>query len=251
MNKYIIEELQKYVTKLETSFHDMVDIEFTVENKTLYLLSTRVGKRTALANLKIVISMFCEGKMDIEDVINKLNYQQIESILDTEILVNAVDLKRLGSGCAASGGVGSATVCFSKYEATTLISAKEEFIYCRIEVSPEDFEIMCSQYCQGILTSRGGITSHAAVACRDIHLPCVSGFGDYQEMLNLLQVHGNKITIDGNNGEIYAGIGIIKKNNNDLPEINILYKLLQLIIKYNITIHKTAPLVWRLWDVIV
>lgn len=251
MNEYIIEELQKYVTELETNFHDMVEIEFTVENKKLYLLSSRVGKRNDLANLKIVISMFCEGKMDIEDVINKLRYQQLESILHTGLLVNASELKRLGSGLAASGGVGSATVCFSKDEAINQIAAREKFIYCRFEVSPEDIEVMCSKYCQGVMTSRGGMTSHAAVICRGMRLPCVVGFGDYNEMLSLLLAYGKNATIDGNNGEIYAGIGIISENNSDLPEINILYKLLQLIIKNNITIPKTAPLVWRLWDVIV
>ena len=88
-NKSIFTELEHYGEILEKHFHDMMDVEFTVENGKLYILSARIGKRSKLANLKIVMSMFCEGKMSVEDVIKKIPYQQIEDLLDEEKLVNA------------------------------------------------------------------------------------------------------------------------------------------------------------------
>ena len=84
MNKSIFTELEHYGEILEKHFHDMMDVEFTVENGKLYILSARIGKRSKLANLKIVMSMFCEGKMSVEDVIKKIPYQQIEDLLDEE-----------------------------------------------------------------------------------------------------------------------------------------------------------------------
>ena len=87
MNKSIFTELEHYGEILEKHFHDMMDVEFTVENGKLYILSARIGKRSKLANLKIVMSMFCEGKMSVEDVIKKIPYQQIEDLLDEEKLV--------------------------------------------------------------------------------------------------------------------------------------------------------------------
>lgn len=225
MDKHILEELQKYSSILEVSLHDMADIDFTIEDGKLYILSASVGKRTALANLRIVISMFCEGKMTIDDVIKKLPYQQLEDLLVQDVLVNAHDLKRLGSGLPASSGVGAATACFSYNEAKSLIKKKDRFIYCQIEVSPEDIEIMTSIYCKGVMTSRGGMTSHAAVTCRGIGLPCVSGFGNYEETKNILSHYNNEVTIDGNNGELYIGIGKTKNVYVDLPEIKILFKM--------------------------
>ena len=117
MNKSIFTELEHYGEILEKHFHDMMDVEFTVENGKLYILSARIGKRSKLANLKIVMSMFCEGKMSVEDVIKKIPYQQIEDLLDEEKLVNADELEFLGKGLPVSGGVGTATICFSIDEA--------------------------------------------------------------------------------------------------------------------------------------
>ena len=129
MEEYVIKELEHYGQMLENHFHDMVDIEFTVENGKMYILSARVGKRAALANLRIVISMFCEGKMSVSDVFQKLPYQQVVSFLDTEVISNENELKQIGQGLPASGGVASATICYTALEAENYIKQKEEFVF--------------------------------------------------------------------------------------------------------------------------
>lgn len=251
MDKRIFEELIYYTQILEEHFHDMMDVDFTVENGKMYILSARIGRRSKLANLKIVMSMFCEGKMTVEDVIKKISYQQIEDLLDEEKLVNAGELELLGKGLPVSGGVGAAAICFSVDEAEHLIRKKEQFIFCQIELSPEMVGVVCSKYCKGVITARGGMTSHAAVVCRGINKPCVAGFGDFSKMEDVIHAWGNKVTVDGNNGNVYAGFGNIEKNNCNVEEIKLLYELLKVIIKNNIITTETVPLIWRLWDVIV
>lgn len=179
MEKHIIEELKQCGEMLESHFHDMMDIEFTVENEKLYILSARIGKRTDLANIKIVLNMFCEGKIDIHDVFKKIPYQQVGRFLDTERLKDESNLLLIGEGLPACIGVASAKVCCSEIEAKEFIKNQEEFILCQIELSPDLVEVIKSEYCKGVITARGGMTSHAAVICRRIHKPCVSGFGDF------------------------------------------------------------------------
>lgn len=251
MEEHIIKELEYYGQMIENHFHDMADIEFTVENGKLYILSARVGKRTALANLRIVISMFCEGKMSVSDVFQKLPYQQVVSFLDAEVIANEHELKRIAKGLPVSGGVASASVCYTALEAENFIEQKEEFIFSQIELSPEVIHIVNSKYCRGIITARGGMTSHAAVVCRGIHKPCIAGIGDFNEIRDLANLYNNEITINANNGSLYAGIGVIKKNNTNLIELKILHELLLTVIKYNIITPEICPLIWRLWDVMV
>jgi len=229
----------------------MLDLGYVVENGTFYLLTAQTGKRTSLANLRIVMSMFCEGKMNINDVILNLDYKQIEDIINTDVLTNTDELDKLTGGLAASKGVGVGLVCFSYDEATRLIDEEKEFIYCRLEVFPEDIEIIGSSYCQGVMTARGGMTSHAAVVCRGLGLACVSDFGDYEKIKVVLESNKNYVTIDGNNGVIYGGTGKLKKRRVDMTEINLLYQLLKICIKCNAVISTTSLLVWRLWDVVV
>lgn len=251
MNKQIIDKLECYAQILEEHFHDMMDVDFAIENGKMYILSACIGKRLKSANLKIVMSMFCEGKMSVEDVIKKIPYQQIEEVLDEEKLVNADELELLGTGVPASRGARAAKICFSINEAEHLINEKEQFIFCQIELSPETMGIVCSKYCQGVITARGGMTSHASVACRGMNKPCVAGFGDFNKMKNAICALGSSVTIDGSNGNIYAGLGRFEKVNCNVVEIKLLYELLLVIIKYNIINNETIPLIWRLWDVIV
>ena len=251
MKKIILTELEHYGEILEEHFHDMVDIEFTVENDKLYILSACFGNRLALANLKIVMSMFCEGKMSVQDVITKIPYQQVESLMDEEKLVNTNKLELLGTGMAASAGVGVGEICFFSDEAGKLIENNEQFIFCQEEISLEMVEIVKSKYCKGVITARGGITSHAAVICRELKKPCVIGISNFNKIIDIIPTFGNRITIDGNNGSVYAGAGEIEKNNFDLEEVKLLYKLLMVVIKNNIITDDIIPLIWRLWDVIV
>jgi len=136
-------------------------------------------------------------------------------------------------------------------EALNLIRKKEKFIYCKYECNPEDIDIMVSLYCQGVITLRGGMTSHAAVVCRGMKLVCVIGTSvDYEEFKKNALLNNNEVTIDGDNGIIYGGTGKVQKSDS-LPEIKVLYELLKMVIKCNIVNIKTAPNVWRLWDIIV
>lgn len=251
MNRFIAEELSKYSSVLERHFRDMVDIEFTIENGEFYLLMARKGKRTALANLKIAMSMFCEGIMSADDVLLSLNPRQIEDLLNTEIITNANELDKLTCGLPASNGAGAGFVCFSHDEALGLIDEEQNYIYCRFEVFAEDMDIICSPYCQGVMTARGGITSHAAVACRGIGVTCISGFGDYEKLQHALKLHDNFATIDGNDGSIYGGIGNIEKSQVAMIEVTLLFQLLKIIIKCNAVSPATAPILWRLWDIVV
>lgn len=251
MEEYVSKELEHYGQMLEEHFHDMVDIEFIVENDKLYILSARVGKRTALANLRIVISMFCEGKMSVSDVFQKLPYQQVVSFLDAEVISNEHELKQIGQGLPVSAGVASATVCYTALEAENFIDKKIDFVFCQLELPPEVIHIVDSKYCKGIITARGGMTSHAAVICRGIHKPCVAGVENFYEIKDLASFCNNEITINANDGLIYAGIGIIEKNNVNLIETEILHKLLLTVIKYNIITPEICPLIWRFWDVMV
>lgn len=251
MVDHITKELEYYSRILESHFHDMMDIEFTVENNKLYILSSRVGKRSDFANLIIVMNLFCECKISVHDVFRKLSYQQIVTFLDTEYLINAHELKFLMQGSVANSGVASATICYSVSEAKNFLKRQEEFILCQEEIFSDVTEIVSSKYCKGVITARGGMTSHAAVLCRRIHKPCVCGVGDFRQVKNIVEHCDSSITLDGNNGKVFAGIGKIRKSNKSILEIKMLYELLFLVIKYNIITSETSPLIWRLWDVIV
>lgn len=250
MKKHIIEELKCCGEILESYFRDMADIEFTIENDKLYVLSARVGKRTDLANIKIVFNMFCEGKIDIHDVFKKIPHRQVERFLDTVVLKDVSKLALIGEGVPACGGVASAKVCYSFSEAKKFVSNQEEFILCRIEVSPDLMDIIECKYCKGVITARGGMTSHAAVACRKIHKPCVSGFGDFYKLSKMVEAYDNKLAIDGNKGKIYAGLCETEKSNSNVKEIEMLRKLLSVAIKYNIITEETPAFIWRLWNTI-
>ncbi len=251
MKKFLIDELKKCSEALELYYKDMVDIDFVVENKKLYILSVRQGKRTLMANLKIVMGMFCEGKLDAEDVINRLPYQQLETILNSKVIVNAGELCMLTQGVSASKGVCAAIGCFTHQEAETLIDNEESFIYCCLELSPEDISIITSPYCKGVVSARGGMTSHAAVACRGLQLPCVAGINDFDGLEKAIKYGNNELTIDGSDGKVYAGLATIENKNVDLIEIIMLRKLLQTITKYNVITSEKSFLVWRLWNVLI
>ena len=251
INQFIVDELQKCAAVLESHFHDMVDMEFTVENGVFYLLGARVGRRTAIAALKIAMSMFCEGKMSADDVILSLPHEQIETLLNTYVLVNADELNELSVGLPANKGVGVGRVCSSYNEALLLIEEHQNFIYLVFDCSPEDVYITGSYSCQGVIAARGGMTSHAAIQCRGMDKPCVVGFGDYAGVKCALESYENIATIDGNTGIIYGGVGNIEKLTTAETEFNLLYKLLKIMIKCNAVSLRTAPLVWRLWNLIV
>ncbi len=196
--------------KLELHYRDMQDIEFTVERGKLWMLQTRSGKRTARAALKIAADMVEERLISQEEAVARIEPAALDQLLHPALDPDAERMV-LGHGLPASPGAVSGAVVFSADEAEKRASAGEDIILVRIETSPEDIHGMHAA--RGILTSRGGMTSHAAVVARGMGRPCVAGAGEIQIDYAAGQFYagdrvvkaGDMITLDGTTGEIMAG----------------------------------------------
>jgi pyruvate,orthophosphate dikinase len=203
-------ELVEVRAKLEAHYADMQDIEFTVQQNKLYMLQTRNGKRTAAASLKIAVDMAREGLIDQTEAVKRVNPAALDQLLHPTLDPKA-SRKLLGKGLPASPGAACGTVVFSADEAEARAAKGEAVILVRIETSPEDIHGMHAA--RGILTTRGGMTSHAAVVARGMGRPCVAGAGgvtvDYaaQALMSGGKVvqAGDTITLDGATGEIFIG----------------------------------------------
>ncbi len=207
----VYKELTDVFDKLEAHYRDMQDIEFTIQNNKLWMLQTRNGKRTAAAALKIAVDMVAEKRIDKNEAIKRIDPLSLDQLLHPTLDPNAKKTV-LATGLPASPGAASGKVVFTAEDAETMaLTHKEKVILVRIETSPEDIHGMHAA--QGILTARGGMTSHAAVVARGMGKPCVSGAGeiriDYmkkqmQVMGHTLKV-GDIITINGSTGEVMLG----------------------------------------------
>ena len=195
---------------LEKHYRDMQDIEFTVQQNKLWMLQTRTGKRTAKAALKIACDMVDEGLISKEEAVFRIEPESLDQLLHPTLDPDAArDL--LTRGLPASPGAASGTIVFSADEAEAKAANGEAVVLVRIETSPEDIHGMHAA--QGILTSRGGMTSHAAVVARGMGRPCVSGAGDLRidyetQTLTVMGreiAAGDTLTIDGTSGEVMAG----------------------------------------------
>ena len=195
---------------LEKHYRDMQDIEFTVQQNKLWMLQTRTGKRTAKAALKIACDMVDEGLISEEEAVFRIEPESLDQLLHPTLDPDAArDL--LTRGLPASPGAASGTIVFSADEAEAKAANGEAVVLVRIETSPEDIHGMHAA--QGILTSRGGMTSHAAVVARGMGRPCVSGAGDLRidyetQTLTVMGreiAAGDTLTIDGTSGEVMAG----------------------------------------------
>ncbi len=203
-------ELMKIYKKLENHYRDMLDLEFTIQEGKLYMLQTRVGKRTAKAALKIAIDMVKEGLIDKETAIMRVDPEQLDQLLHPMIDPKA-KLKKVAKGLPASPGAAVGRAVFTAPEAEKWAEKGEKVILVRLETSPEDIGGMHAA--QGILTARGGMTSHAAVVARGMGKPCVAGCGDLKinEKKKFFEVNGEKvkegdwITIDGSTGDVIIG----------------------------------------------
>jgi pyruvate,orthophosphate dikinase len=206
----VFQDLVAVRDKLEKHYRDMQDLEFTVQQGKLYMLQTRSGKRTAAAALKIAVEMASEGLIDHDEAIKRIDPMALDQLLHPTLDPKAVrDV--IARGLPASPGAASGKIVFKADQAEQMAQAGEKVILCRIETSPEDIHGMHAA--QGILTTRGGMTSHAAVVARGMGRPCVSGAGDiridYKE--GTLTVRGRMLkageimTIDGSTGEVMAG----------------------------------------------
>ena len=207
------EQFTKVCALLEDHYRDMQDMEFTVENGKLYMLQTRNGKRTAKAALKIACDLLDEGMIDEKKAVAMIDPRNLDTLLhpqfDAKVLKAATPI---GKGLGASPGAACGKIVFSAEDAENWAARKEKVVLVRLETSPEDITGM--KVAQGILTVRGGMTSHAAVVARGMGSCCVSGCGDIQMDEENKQFtlggktyhEGDFISIDGSTGNIYDGI---------------------------------------------
>jgi pyruvate,orthophosphate dikinase len=206
----VFAELVAVREKLETHYHDMQDIEFTVQQKKLYMLQTRTGKRTAAAALRIAVEMAEQGLIDRAEAVMRVNPASLDQLLHPTLDPKA-SRTLISKGLPASPGAACGTVVFSADEAELRATHGESVILVRIETSPEDIHGMHAA--QGILTTRGGMTSHAAVVARGMGRPCVAGAGGINVNYGAQTLSaggitiraGETITLDGATGEVFAG----------------------------------------------
>ena len=206
-------EFVKVCDTLENHYHDMQDMEFTVENKKLYMLQCRNGKRTAPAALKIACDLVDEGHKTEEEAVLMIDPRNLDTLLHPQFDVAALKAATpLGKGLGASPGAACGKVVFTAADAEEWAARGEKVVLVRLETSPEDITGM--KAAQGILTVRGGMTSHAAVVARGMGTCCVSGCGDINmdeenkkfTLAGQTFTEGSEISIDGTTGNIYAGI---------------------------------------------
>ena len=206
----VFAELKKNCAKLEAHFHDLQDIEFTVEEGTLWILQTRSGKRTTQAALKIAVDMANDGVITRKEAVMSINADQLDQLLHPTLDPTAEKMV-IASGLPASPGAASGELVFDADEAVHMKAHGHTVVLARIETSPEDVQGMHAA--AGIITTRGGMTSHAAVVARGMGRPCVSGAASVQidlerETLQAggVTLHkGDLVTIDGSTGQIIKG----------------------------------------------
>ena len=208
----IYEELVEVYHKLENHYRDMQDIEFTIENKKLWMLQTRTGKRTAAAAVRIAVEMVNEGMITKDEALLRVQPDQIDQLLHPQFIkAEKAKAKVLAKGLPASPGAATGKIVFNADDAVAEKEKGEKIILVRVETSPEDIGGMDAA--DGILTARGGMTSHAAVVARGMGKCCVSGCGaiiiDYKTGKFTVDKEavkkGDWISIDGSTGEVYLG----------------------------------------------
>jgi pyruvate,orthophosphate dikinase len=209
----VYEEFMEVTETLEQHYKDMQDIEFTIQEGDLYLLQTRTGKRTADAAVNIAVDMEKEGLIDKETAVMRIDPEDISQLLHPNFKEDELEkADLLATGLAASPGAATGKIYFNSEDAAEAAADGEDVILVRKETSPEDIEGMVKS--NGILTSRGGMTSHAAVVARGMGKCCVAGAGEIQVDESSRQFfvddrvfnEGDFISLNGSTGEVYAGI---------------------------------------------
>ena len=207
------EEFKKVCEILENHYHDMQDMEFTVENEKLYMLQTRNGKRTAPAALQIAVDLVAEGHKTKAEAVSMIDPRNLDTLLHPQFDAKALKAATpVGKGLGASPGAACGQIVFSADDAEVWHNAGKKVVLVRLETSPEDITGMKAS--QGILTVRGGMTSHAAVVARGMGKCCVSGCGEIAmdeenkqfTLAGKTYKEGDYISIDGSTGNIYDGI---------------------------------------------
>ncbi len=207
----VYEQFADIANRLEQHYKDMQDMEFTIEDGKLYMLQTRNGKRTAVAALKVAVDLVDEGMIDEKEAVCRVEPKQLDALLHPTFDADALkEATVVGKGLAASPGAACGRVVFSAEEAKEWAARGEKVVLVRLETSPEDIEGM--QVSEGILTVRGGMTSHAAVVARGMGTCCVSGCGDIVvdyaakqfTLAGKVYKEGDWISLDGSTGNIYG-----------------------------------------------
>jgi pyruvate,orthophosphate dikinase len=208
----VYEQFVGIAKTLEDHYRDMQDMEFTIERGKLFMLQTRNGKRTAAAALKIAVDLVGEGKLSKEEALLKVEPKQLDALLHPQFDATALkNAKPIAKGLAASPGAACGKIYFTAEDAVEAAGSGEKVVLVRLETSPEDIEGMYAS--QGILTARGGMTSHAAVVARGMGTCCVSGCGEIQiseknKTMSLASGtvfhEGDYISIDGSTGNVYG-----------------------------------------------
>ena len=208
----VYDQFSAIADKLEKHYKDMQDMEFTIENGKLYMLQTRNGKRTAQAALKIAVDLVDEGMITKEEAVMKVEPKQLDALLHPQFDAAALKAATPATqGLPASPGAACGKVYFTAAEAVEAANKGEKVVLVRLETSPEDIEGMA--VAQGVMTVRGGMTSHAAVVARGMGTCCVAGCGEIKmnEEEKYFVIHGQKvsegdyISIDGSTGNVYLG----------------------------------------------
>ncbi len=207
-------EFVRISTNLEQHYHDMQDMEFTIEHGKLFMLQTRNGKRTANAALKVAVDMVDEGLVTVDQALLMVEPKQLDDLLHPQFDADDLKAKKddiIATGLAAAPGAGAGTVVFTAEEAEKAAAEGRKVVLVRLETSPEDIKGMAAA--QAIVTVRGGMTSHAAVVARGMGACCVSGCGDIKvdEENKTFSVNGETFTendvisVDGSTGNVYRG----------------------------------------------
>jgi len=207
----VYNQFVEIATNLENHYKDMQDMEFTIENGKLYMLQTRNGKRTAAAALKIAVDLVDEGMISEEEAVLRVEPKQLDALLHPQFDAKALkSATPIGKGLAASPGAACGRVVFTAEDAKAWVANGEKVVLVRLETSPEDIEGMNAA--EGILTVRGGMTSHAAVVARGMGTCCVSGCGEitfneeekYFTLGGMTIKEGDYISLNGSTGDIYG-----------------------------------------------
>ena len=213
VNQEAYDDFRMYASKLENYFRDMQDLEFTIEHGKLYILQTRNGKRTAQAALKVAVDLVDSGMISEEEAVMRVEPKQLDQLLHPNFNREKLNqAKIIAKGLAASPGAATGKVVFTAEEAVAKKEAGEkELVLVRLETSPEDIEGM--NVCKGVLTVRGGMTSHAAVVARGMGTCCVAGCGDivvneeekyFKDKDGNIYHDGDYISLDGSTGNVYG-----------------------------------------------
>ena len=248
-----MENIEKSIKELvETHFKDACDLEFTIQEGKLYILSVRPMRRTSLAHIKISIDLFLEKVIDESDLIKRISFKDILNY-NKPVVENIESLLLLGKGLPAGIGSSSGKVAFATEE--IIANKGQDYILCKEEVNPEDIDAM--RFSKGIITSRGGLTSHAALVSRGFGLPCIVGIQalkihasqGYAKINNRTIKRGDWITIRSNIGDLYLGRGIVKpfdwRHDNYLT---LFVKILEKAICSNLVKHDQIGKTWLMRD---